>query len=60
MVESRRSLKVMLRNKIQDSLVIQSHTRASIEVRKLFYKPIAKLGAPSPCFLKALVLKIRL
>ena len=32
------SLKGMLRKKIQDSLVIQSHTRVSIEVRKLYNK----------------------
>ena len=31
------SLKGMLRKKIQDSLVIQSHNRASIEVKKLYY-----------------------
>ena len=32
------SLKGMLRKKIQYSLVIQSHTRVSIEVRKLYNK----------------------
>ena len=53
-------LKGMLRKKIQDSLVIQGRIQASIEVRKLYYNSIAKLGDPSPCSIKALVLKTRL
>jgi len=60
MVESRSATQRDAKEEDTRFISHSRHIQASFEVRKLFYEPIANLGDPSPCSIKALVLKTRL
>ena len=60
MVESRSATQRVAKEEDTSFISHSRHIQASFELRKVFDKPLANLGDPSPCSIKALVLMTRL